>query len=350
MIVKKVTGIKFKKRLHFYKSQIDKQSALLKIVFILSLLINNYEYYYYNKIGINLTKEPIIRIFIVAHKNFKNYRYNPAYSIVFNGKSKFNNNYNLDVIFANNTRLNKMGRAYGEMAQLYYIYELYKKGIISSKYVGLNHYSKYFYFKDNIPNLDAIFKNYDVILLRPYRADRMGMKHQFCRAHICSAYNQVINIIKEIKPDYYKTAIRTQRETNIYLKNLFIMKKKDFLKLCEFEFDILFEFDRRNNLTSDEDVLNFVNKHYHDGRNHYFQSRLEGFLSERIANIFYYHNFRRRNHFRITYNKNAKKGINKTILKQLHIKKRRIKIATKVVITSMVINIIILLVILLHKF
>ena len=64
------------------------------------------------------------------------------------------------------------------------------------------------------------------------------------------------------------------------------MKKSDFFKYCEFMYDVLFEFDRRHNLTSDEDVLKYV-------KNNFYQSRLQGFLSERIANIFYFNNFKK---------------------------------------------------------
>ena len=69
----------------------------------------------FNKKGINITNEPTIRIFIMTHKDFKNYRYNPAYNIVFNGNNPPKEKYDLEVFIANNTRLSKMNRAYGEM-------------------------------------------------------------------------------------------------------------------------------------------------------------------------------------------------------------------------------------------
>jgi hypothetical protein len=284
----------------------------------------------------------------MTHKDFKNYRYNPAYNIVFNGNNPPKKKYGLKVILANNTRLTKMNRAYGEMSQLYYIYQLYKKGILSSKYIGLNHYSKYFSFLDNIPNFDNIFKNYDVVLIYPFRADPNGMKHQYCRAHICSAYHQIINIIKKIKPEYYKAAIKTKKLKKFYLKNLFIMKKEDFLKYCEFQYDVLFEFDRRNNLTSDEDVLKFVNKKYNDGRNHYFQSRLQGFLAERLINIFYYKHFKRIKHYCIRYTRNSKRKKDKAILNKILIERNRINKAKMIILISGIINIAFILILLFY--
>ena len=190
------------------------------------------------------------------------------------------------------SKLYKMKRAYCEMAIIYYIYELYKTGKLSSKYIGINHYRRYFNFTDNIPDMDAIFQDHDVILNTIYKSP-VGVRAHFCRGHICEAYDEIINIIKEIKPDYYETALRVNNIKEIYFCNLFIMKKEDFLKYCEFMFDILFEFDKRHNFKTDDDVLNYAMKFYKSESVYLHQSRLEAFLSERIANIFIYHNFKR---------------------------------------------------------
>jgi len=226
-----------------------------------------------------------LKIFIMTHKDFNLKRRNSVYTIVADDKSQLKKKYNLSIIYAENGKLYKLKRAYGEMSKLYYIYQLYKTGEMNSKYIGLNHYRRYFKFNDDIPDLDDIFKNYDVILNRP-RVIKKGMRKQFCKWHICKNYDEIIDIIKDIKPDYYESANKTIKLTKIHYHNLFIMKKSDFFKYCEFMYDVLFEFDRRHNLTSDEDVLKYV-------KNNFYQSRLQGFLSERIANIFYFNNFKK---------------------------------------------------------
>ena len=89
----------------------------------------------------NNQRENDINIFIVTHKDFKNYRYNPAYKIIAMGHYKLQNKYNLEVIYCDkNNKLKDMDLAYGEMSKIYYIYNLYKTGKMSSKYIGLNHY------------------------------------------------------------------------------------------------------------------------------------------------------------------------------------------------------------------
>ena len=109
------------------------------------------------------------------------------------------------------------------------------------------------------------------------------MKFQYCLRHRCENYDEVIDIIKTIKPEYYKMALNVSNEKIVYLNNMFIMKKEDFLRYC-----VLFEFDRRHNFTSDDDVLNYVKKYFKGSEVISHQQRMQGFLIERIANIFYY--------------------------------------------------------------
>lgn len=284
---KKRKLIKLYKKHRFKKiNKKNKQKKIFKTILLFLLAINNFGYDYIN--NITFMNQPDLKIFIMAHKDFDNYRYNPIYTIVADDKSQLQKKYNLKVMYANDGKLYPLNRAYSELSQLYYIYQLYKKGEISSKYIGLNHYRRYFNFTDNIPDMDDIFKNYDVILNDQFN-DSIGMKSQYCRMHFCINYNEILDIIRDIKPDYYEIALQTNNLKHIHCCNLFIMKKEDFFKYCEFMYDILFEFDRRHNFKTDDDVLNYV-KRLGSGEYH---SRIQAFLSERIGNIFYQKNFKR---------------------------------------------------------
>ena len=249
-----INDIKKKCFIHILKS-----NKLLKYLLILSLALNYFQNYLQ-------TKKSTSKIFIMAHKDFENFRYNPVYSIVVDDKTFLKNKYNLKIIYADKGKLYKFKRSYSEISQLYYIYTLYKKGIITSDYIGLNHYRRYFNFTDNIPDIDEIFRNHDVILNQP-RHFINGMKDQYCYWHICQNYDELINIIKDIRPDYYETALKTIYLQEVNICNLFIMKKKDFFDYCKFMFDILFEFDRRHNFTSDDDVLKYVKNYYSLNKN-----------------------------------------------------------------------------------
>ena len=269
-----------------------------KIFFIIILIISiGYYYYIYNKGKILFLNpkmnENVVKIFITAHKDFKNYRFNPVYNIIVDEKSQLKDNYNLNVLHAEEGKLFNKRKAYCEMEKLYYIYQLYQNGTLSSKYIGFNHYRRYFDFGDNIPDLDYIFNNYDVILNKIWKI-KETVREQYCQTHICSKFDQILDIIKVTKPDYYEAALKVSNDNKLYICNLFIMKKEDFYKYCEFMFDILFEFDKRNNFTSDKEVLNYTKTIFYNNISEAnYQSRLEAFLSERISNIFYTKNFRK---------------------------------------------------------
>ena len=276
---------------------------LIKIVLSFCLiacaLTKDYLKYLTKKISlICFRNEPLIKIFIMTHKDFINFRYNSAYTIVADDKSELKNKYNLDVIFATEGKFYNKRRGYGELSKLYYIYQLYKKGEISSKYIGLNHYRRYFEFTDNIPDFEGIFKKYDIILGNRVTLNP-SVRKRYCVGHICKNFDDSLDIIKKIKPDYFDTAIEFAKNNKIYYYNMFIMKKEDFYKYCEFIFDILIEFDKKYNFKSDEDVLNYTSKIFKNAKAALRQSRLQGFLSERLSNIFYIKNFKRIKHFKI---------------------------------------------------
>jgi hypothetical protein len=55
-------------------------------------------------------------------------------------------------------------------------------------------------------------------------------------------------------------ALKTLCSKKFYIYNIFIMKREDFIKYGNFEFTILNEFDKKNNLNSYEDIKNYKKK------------------------------------------------------------------------------------------
>ena len=175
-------------------------------------------------------EENFLNIFIATHKDFQNYRYNPVYKIIANDSSQLKNKYNLEVLYCDpDNEIKDKQNAYSEMSKIYYIYKLYKSGKMSSKYIGFNHYRRYFPFLDNIPDLDEIFQNYDIIVGHMFDMNGKSLLAYYCSYHICKNFDEMINVIKDIKPEYYKTAIEVAKNNIIYGTNLFIMKKKILL-------------------------------------------------------------------------------------------------------------------------
>ena len=277
-------------RIMICKIKKNKNINSLKKIFILIFLI----LIFFNK---NITGK-YLNLYIVTHKDFQNKINNSYYKIICDTKDQLKNKYQLEVIESyKNNELYPKKRGYCEGSKIYYIWKNYKLKNITSRYVGFNHYRRIFHFQNEIPNLDKIFNRYDVIINKEVDINNTIIK-QFSDGHFGTLIDETLEIIKNKFSEYYSTAINTLNKTTLSFCNIFIMKKKDFIKYGEFVFGILIEFDKRHNLTNDNDILNFIQKEINKlGKNNYdlyYQSRQEGFMLERISNIFNNYHFKKK--------------------------------------------------------
>jgi hypothetical protein len=261
------------------------------------MIINIFSYLKNKQILIPFFKHStLLNIYIATHKDFINILSSPVYKILCDEKSKLKRVYNLPIIETNKDNILFPKRiGYSECSKIYPIWKLYKEGILKSKYVGINHYRRIFPFKNNIPDLDEIFKNHDVILKKRFKL-KATIWEQFNHYHIAKFLNESIDIIQEKFPEYYQYAISLLENKWGYFCNIFIMKKEDFIKWGEFVFGVLLELDKRYNLTTDNDISKLIKKEakkLNRKLNIPYQSRLEAFLSERIGNIFYQRHFKK---------------------------------------------------------
>ena len=240
-----------------------------------------------------------LNIYICTHRDFDNKLTSPVYKILIDEKSQLKEEYNLTIIETNKDNILYPKRlSYAECSKIYYIWKLYKEGKLKSKYVGFTHYSRIFPFKDDIPDLDEMFKYYDVIVKSRYIFG-VNTRVHYNENHIGHFLNESLDIIREKFPEYYQPALTFLDKKYAYFCNVFIMKNEDFIKWGEFVFGVLFELDRRNNITSDEDVKAILINEAKEAEksnktfNIVFQRRIEGFLSERIGNIFYERHFKK---------------------------------------------------------
>lgn len=288
-----------KNKIKNYKSQNIKKNKIIYILFLIILFILPYQKLINN----------YLNIYIVAHKDFKNELYNSYYKIICDNKTFFKNKYKIKIIEAyKNNELYPKKRGYCEGSKIFYIWKKYKQKKISSFYVGFAHYSRIFGFKNNIPNLDKIFSQYDVILNKRIRfPNNKNIKAQYSRFHFAKFLDEIEQIIKYNYSDYYSSAIKVFNNNNfMHCCNIFIMKKNDFIKYGDFVFGVLLEFDKRHNLKNDNDIRKLIKyeiKNLKKKKNLDYQCRLEGFLMERISSIFYQYKFKKIFEMKIKRNK-----------------------------------------------
>jgi hypothetical protein len=160
--------------------------------------------------------------------------------------------------------------------------------------VGLNHYRRYFdftwkwpqfsadkhfitteYFLNqdyNFPDLDNLLSKYDIIL-PVARHWRVSNTQQYGDYHIAKDWDMLRQIIKERHPKYMPAFEKTMDHSNKSVGyNMFITHWKHFDAYSEWLFDILFEVEKRVPPIDDP-----------------IQSRIYGYMSERLINVFCEH-------------------------------------------------------------
>ena len=164
--------------------------------------------------------------------------------------------------------------------------------------IGLNHYRRYFDFNKKwpqfsadkrfiaskefqtqdyqFPDLDSILQQYDIIL-PVARHWRVSNTQQYGDYHIAKDWEMLRQIIKERSPQYMPAFEKTMDHSNKSVGyNMFITHWKHFDAYSEWLFDILFEVERRVPPIDDP-----------------IQSRIYGYMSERLINVFCeYHHLR----------------------------------------------------------
>lgn len=157
--------------------------------------------------------------------------------------------------------------------------------------VGLNHYRRYFDFTRKWPQFSADkhfiatddFLNQDYtfpdieellskcdIILPVARHWRVSNTQQYGDYHIAKDWEMLRQIIKERHPEYMPAFEKTMDHSNKSVGyNMFITHWKHFNAYSEWLFDILFEVERRVPPIDDP-----------------IQSRIYGYMSERLINVF----------------------------------------------------------------
>ena len=160
--------------------------------------------------------------------------------------------------------------------------------------IGLNHYRRYFDFtrtwpqfsadkhfistntflkqEYKFPDLEKILSKYDMIL-PVARHWRVSNTNQYGDYHIAKDWEMLRQIIKERTPQYIPAFEKTMDRSNKAVGyNMFITHWKHFEAYSEWLFDILFEVERRVPPIDDP-----------------IQSRIYGYMSERLINVFCEH-------------------------------------------------------------
>lgn len=170
----------------------------------------------------------------------------------------------------------------------------YWKNKATAKYVGLNHYRRYFGFGTHtspgvpyrnvtpavmntaksfkLPDLDRLFARYDIVLARP-NVYPYSLATDYSVAHSQSDLIELDRIITDICPEYKKSfdaVIYSNNKLSHY--NMFITRGEIFNRYSEWLFRVLSEAQKRIPVPADP-----------------VQGRIYGYMSERLLNVYVHH-------------------------------------------------------------
>jgi hypothetical protein len=239
-------------------------------------------------------------IFILAYKPFKQCVNNKCYKVVSCTDETIETNLPvlLETDFVNNDNNNidsivDLNKFYSELTSTYWLWKNYNL----NDYVGVCHYRRYFDFMDNIPNMDEIFQEHDVILPKPLIFPYSVTTH-YKTCHNLKDIMLMTEIVNDLYPEYQEDTENVLNGNIFYPCNIFIMKKNDFIKYCDFIFSVVNEYLQRLNVKNMEEMENYVMQNWSDyykpfypNNTLFYQVRIGGFLAERLLNIFVKHNF-----------------------------------------------------------
>ncbi|MBE5060207.1 DUF4422 domain-containing protein [Megamonas funiformis] len=226
-----------------------------------------------------------LKILVVTHKNY----WMPAEKIYL-PISVGNNNLDKDFLRdSEGDNISYKNRNYCELTAMYWAWKNLK--LNKFDYIGLCHYRRYFTRKVNKSIFEEkniklrrksimteieysnILKNYDIILPKKTFLNKkfksLTVKEQYDMSHNKRDIELARAVIKKLYPQDVALFDEIMTKRNIYMYNMFVMSKIYFDEYCEWLFNVLF------NLEKYIDISNYDE----------YQSRVYGFLGERLFNV-----------------------------------------------------------------
>ncbi len=165
-----------------------------------------------------------------------------------------------------------------ELTALYWAWKNLK-----AEYIGLVHYRRYFTCKKIIPicenkkfnivltkqEVENKLKNVDIILPKKRNYFVENIYSHYKHTMYIEPLDEAGKIIKEKYPKYYSEFEKLKKTTKMHAFNMFIMKKEYLDEYCTWLFDILFELEKR------VDVSKYDS----------FHARFFGRVSERLLDV-----------------------------------------------------------------
>lgn len=176
--------------------------------------------------------------------------------------------------------------SYSETPAIYWAW----KNLENVDYLGLNHYRRHFDFTKNsgyhlktvsaekffaskyyIPDMDAVFQKYDIVMASP-KIYPYSLYANYAKVHFKKDMDTAREVIGEMYPMYIDAFDKILLGNRLSPYNMFILPRERFEDYSKWLFDILFEIEKRVPIREN------------------YQSRVLGYISERLLSVYVKHN------------------------------------------------------------
>ncbi|MDR1722007.1 MAG: DUF4422 domain-containing protein [Methanobrevibacter sp.] len=212
-----------------------------------------------------------------------------------------------------NNNISEKNPDFCELTGLYWMWKNSKADIL-----GLCHYRRYFTkstfgsYLDK-EDIEQTLSNHDIILPKSFETYFGSLYKDFKYHHDIKYLNMTKNIIQDLYPNYANNFDKVMNKKKGYYYNMFIMKKNLVDDYCDWLFTILFELENRLNNNQNGNTISNTNSNSDIDSNTSFNgntisninsnsdidsntknndndSRIYGFISERLFNLWIYQN------------------------------------------------------------
>ncbi len=204
------------------------------------------------------------RIYVMTHKEYVKPQ-DDIYRTLHVGKA-FGNDFGYEGDDTGDN-ISLKNRNYCELTGIYWLWKNVKCDI-----VGICHYRRYMVHKDSFLDkgyIEDVLKSYDVIVPNSSVTPNANLWEQYAYNHSEKDMQICRDVVEEKYPDYVDAFDLCMSCNYFSVGNMVITRKDIFDRYCEWLFDILFEVEKRVDI-SGYDVE---------------QSRIFGFLSERLLRV-----------------------------------------------------------------
>ena len=141
--------------------------------------------------------------------------------------------------------------------------------------------------------IEQILAEYDVIL-PVQRQFKYSTEEHYIRYHRKEDLQTVRNILKDNYPDFLDSFNKVMSSNTMYANNMYILKQADSNSFNSWWFSILFEFEKRTDLSIYQS----------------YQQRIFGFMAERLLTVWFRHHSLKIKELPVLYFKNLKFDMN----------------------------------------